>query len=208
MNIRVSLIENDAALREQLAALIGAAEGLECVSQHPNGAHALKHLPPAKPHVALVDIRMPRLGGIECVRQLKETLPELLPVMLTQYGEDDLIFESLKAGAVGYLLKPSVPADICAVIRGVFAGGSPMTPEIARRVALFFHGPKAAAKVAERLTPREDEILTLVRKGYANKEIAVQLEISKNTVANHLQSIYRKMQTQGRWAIVHRRPTR
>ena len=208
MKIRVSLIENDTALREHLAALIDAAEGMECVSQHPNGAHALKHLPPANPHVALVDIRMPRLGGIECVSQLKETLPGLLAVMLTQYGEDDLIFESLKAGAVGYLLKPSLPEDICAVIRGVFAGGSPMTPEIARRVALFFHGPRGAANSSGRLTPREDEILTLVRKGYSNKEIAVQLEISKNTVANHLQSVYRKLHAQGRWTIVHRRAAR
>lgn len=205
MKIRVSLIENDSRLRESLASAINSSADIECVSQHPNGADALKHLPAAQPHAALVDIRMPRLGGIECVRQLKGTLPNLLPVMLTQYGEEDLIFEALKAGAVGYVLKSDLSMGVCDLIREVVAGGSPMTPEIARRVARFFHGFSSSPHEGENLTPREEETIGLVRKGYANKEIATRLGISKNTVANHLQSIYRKLHAQGRWDLLKHR---
>ena len=195
--IRVSLIEDDSPLREQVAQLIDATPGLRVVSQHANGVHAMRYLPPARPHVALVDIHLPLLGGIECVRQIKGVLPDLLPIMFTQYGEEDLIYESLKAGAVGFLIKGQPPTDIARVIQEVCEGGSPMTPAVARRVARFFHG-RNPNRHDGLLTPREEEILRLIRGARSNKEIASELQITPRTVANHLQHIYRKLHIQSR----------
>ncbi|MBI2927687.1 MAG: response regulator transcription factor [Verrucomicrobia bacterium] len=198
--IKVSLIEDDAGVRERYARLIDAAGDMRCVSQHPNGAHALHHLPAGAPDVVLVDIRMPQLSGIECVRQLKALLPRLLPVMLTQFGDADLIFESLKAGAVGYLLKSDLPDSLPALIRQVHSGGSPMTPEIARRVLGHFHAPPAPLHEEVRITPREEEVLRLVAQGYSSKEIGEKLGCSAVTVDRHVQHICAKLHVSGRVA--------
>lgn len=202
MPIRVSLIEDNTAFRETTKRLIDAAPDLRCVSTHPNSEHALRHLPPAAPEVVLADIRMPRLTGIECVRRLRELLPRLLPIMLTSYGEDELIFQSLQAGAVGYLLKRAAPATILAAVREVHAGGSPMTPEIARKVALHFRQNHVQDHSAHGLTPRELEVLQFVAQGKQSKEIADVLGIARPTVHNHLRHIYEKLHVSSRIAAV------
>jgi DNA-binding NarL/FixJ family response regulator len=147
---------------------------------------------------------MPRLSGIECVRLLRRQIPALLPIMLTLYADDELIFGSLQAGAVGYLLKRSTPDEIRDAIREVHAGGSPMTPEIARRVAVHFCHPPVATPCAANhgLTPREDEILRLIAQGRQTKEIARGLDIAVSTVSNHLRSIYAKLEVTSRVAAV------
>jgi len=158
----------------------------------------------AGPEVVLVDIKMPGCSGIECVRLLRKQIPTLLPIMLTLYADDELIFGSLQAGAVGYLLKRSTPEQIREAIRQVHAGGSPMTPEIARRVATHFRHSKAATPraVQHGLTPREEEILRLIAQGRQTKEIAQGLHIAVSTVSNHLRSIYAKLEVTSRTAAV------
>lgn len=204
MPISVSLIEDDAEFRQTIEDVIRGAPDLRCVSSHFNGEDALRRLETAQPEVVLVDIKMPHLSGIECVRQLRRQIPALLPIMLTLYADDELIFGSLQAGAVGYLLKRSTPDEIRNAIREVHAGGSPMTPEIARRVALHFHQPQAASPGGANhgLTPREDEILRLIAQGRQTKEIARGLDIAVSTVSNHLRSIYAKLEVTSRVAAV------
>ncbi len=204
MPIAVSIIEDDAGFRETLERVINLTPELHCVSVHPNGRHALAHLPEAHAEVVLVDIRMPQLGGIECVRQLRGLVPQLLPVMLTAYGDDELIFEALRAGAVGYLLKRATPAQIVDAIIEVHEGGSPMTPEIARRIAVYLHEsqPTAAKADDHNLTAREREILDLVAQGAQSRKIAETLNIATSTVSNHLRKIYAKLQVNSRAAAV------
>ena len=204
MPIAVSIIEDDTRFRETLERVVNLSPELRCASVHPNGSHALAHLPKAGADVVLVDIRMPQLGGIECVRQLRGLLPEVLPVMLTAYGDDELIFDALRAGAVGYLLKRATPAQIVDAIIEVHAGGSPMTPEIARRIAAFLH--ETPARVfnpgEQSLTAREREILELAAQGAQSRKIADSLNIATSTVSNHLRKIYAKLQVNSRAAAV------
>jgi DNA-binding NarL/FixJ family response regulator len=201
--IRVSVIEDDRRYRESLTNSLRQAEGLRCVSHHPNGAHALKHLPISRPDVILVDIRLPQLSGIQVVRELRRRFPGCLPIMLTSHGDDELIFEALKAGAVGYLLKRVGLDRIIAAIHEAVDGGSPMTPEIARRVTSFFRQkPSVPSDGEARLTRREQEVLREVALGKASKEIAADLGIALPTVHNHLRHIYDKLEVSSRAGAV------
>ncbi len=200
--IRVSLIEDKAGFRNTTARLIAATPGLVCVSSHPNAEHALTHLPAARPDVALVDIELPGLSGIECVRQLRGAMPGLLVLMLTGHANDDYIFQSLQAGAVGYVLKRAGAEAILAAIHEVVAGGSPMTPEIARRVALHFRHDPAQAADAHGLTPREFEVIELLQQGKPAKEVARLLGLAEPTVHNHLRHIYDKLHVSSGMAAV------
>lgn len=201
--ITVSVIEDDRRYRESLFALLRETRGLRCVSQHPNGAHALRHLPLVRPDVALVDIRLAQLSGIQVVRELRQSVPACLPLMLTSHGDDELIFEALKAGAVGYLLKRAGLDRIVDAIQEAVAGGSPMTPEIARRVTSFFRqSSPAPSGDNRRLTSREQEVLHEVAMGKASKEIAADLGIALPTVHNHLRHIYEKLEVSSRAGAV------
>jgi len=202
MPIRVSIIEDDASFRDSLRTVLQATPDLLCASVHPNSEHALRFLGPARPDVVLVDIRMPRVSGIECVRRLRATMPPLLPIILTSFSDDESIFESLKAGAVGYLLKRSTPDEILDAIRQAHQGGSPMTPEIARRVTAYFHELNGAEETKGVLTPREDEILRLMRLGKNSKEVAETLGIALPTVHAHLRNIYDKLHVGSRTAAL------
>ncbi len=204
MPISVSIIEDDTDFRRTVERIVASAPNLRCASSHPNAEHALQHLPATRPDVVLVDIKLPDRDGIECVRELRTRLPDLLPIMLTLYGDDELIFKSLQAGAVGYLLKRVTPAQILDAIREVHAGGSPMTPEIARRVAVHFHQQPRSSAIAPvyGLTPRESEILRLITQGRQTKEVAGLLGIAPSTVSNHLRSIYAKLAVTSRTAAI------
>src|ERR1051325_2097701 len=157
--IRVSIVEDDHDTRENLATLLNGAEKLRCVGSHGSGEAALRGIPAEKPNVVLVDINLPGMSGIECVAKLKLQLPQLQVLMITTYEERDLIFNSLRAGASGYLLKNTPHAELVQAVEQVHAGGAPMSMQIARKVVDHFHQIKQPASEVETLTQREHEIL-------------------------------------------------
>jgi DNA-binding NarL/FixJ family response regulator len=201
MPIRVSIIEDDGDSRQALAALLKGEPKLSVVGQYASGEEALPGLAEDPPDVVLVDINLPGMSGIECVARLKAVQPALQVLMLTTYEEASLIFDSLRAGASGYLLKKRVPAELVAAVEEVYEGGSPMSMQIARKVVDYFARPRPAA-VIESLTAREEEILRLLAKGCFDKQIADQLSISINTVRAHLRHIYEKLHVQSRTEAV------
>jgi DNA-binding NarL/FixJ family response regulator len=202
MRIRVSIVEDNRGTRESLTELLGRAPALRFVSAHPSGEDALKLIPTDVPDVVLMDINLPKMNGIECVAQLKQQLPKTQVLMLTTYEEGDLIFDSLRKGASGYLLKNMPPAELIQAIEQVHAGGAPMSMQIARKVVTHFQQIKMPQSEMEKLTKREHEILALLAKGYLYKEIADQLGISLSTVRAHLHTVYEKLHVQSRTEAV------
>ncbi len=200
--ITVSIVEDDAQARQILAGWIRSADGFECLSKHGSAEHALAQLPREKPDVVLMDINLPGMNGVECVRQLKPLLSDTQFVMLTVYEDSDHIFDALAAGASGYLLK-QIPCDeLLGALKGVHAGGSPMTGSIARKVVQHFHSRPPQPGEGQGLSPREREVLELLARGYLYKEIAEGLQISVPTVNSHIRHIYEKMHVQSRGQAV------
>jgi len=200
MQITVSIVEDIRGTRENLVTLLNGEAGLRCLKAYASGEEAVRDIPANKPDVALVDIKLPGMSGIECVAKLKTLVPELRLLMLTTYEEHDLIFNSLRAGASGYLLKQMLHGELVQAIEQVHAGGAPMSMQIARKVVNYFNQfqPPVAGAGVEMLTRREHEILELLAKGYYYKEISSQLGISMNTVRTHLKHIYEKLHVQSR----------
>ena len=194
----VSIVEDQRDTRESLAALVNGTAGLKCLSTYPTGEAALNGIPKDRPDIALVDINLPGMSGIECVSKLKAQLPGLNVLMLTTYEESDLIFNSLRAGANGYLLKNMPPEELLEALEQVQAGGAPMSMQIARKVVQHFRESGQASAGVEDLTPREHEILGLLARGSMYKEISAQLGISMPTVRTHLRHIYEKLHVQTR----------
>lgn len=193
MPIRVSIVEDDRRVRESLAILISGDENFQCVSTHGTAEEALADLPQARPDVVLMDINLPRMSGIECVRKLKAQLPKLQILMLTMYDDDEKVFQSLVAGASGYLVKRTSPAELLKAIGEVHGGASPMSGKIARTVVEYFQKLQNVTSQQEYLSKREEDILDLLVKGYRYKEIADALSISFETVRSHLKNIYEKL---------------
>jgi DNA-binding NarL/FixJ family response regulator len=202
MMIKVAIVEDNRGTRESLTELVGRASTLRCVGAHPNGEEALRNIPVEQPDVVLMDINLPGMSGIECVGRLKERLPKTQVLMLTTYEEADLIFDSLRNGANGYLLKNMPPSELVQAVEQVHSGGAPMSMQIARKVVNHFQQIKQPASDVERLTKREQEILALLAKGYLYKEIANQLGITLSTVRAHLHTIYEKLHVQSRTQAV------
>jgi DNA-binding NarL/FixJ family response regulator len=202
MSISVSIVEDDNGVRTTLAKLIDSSPGFRCVSQHPSAEMALQDLPKAGPEVVLMDINLPGLNGVECARRLKPMLPGTQIIMLTVYQNSENIFKALEAGATGYLLKQTPPAELLAGIRDVRNGGSPMNSHIARKVVQSFQKPAAAVPDNDHLSPREAEVLDLLAKGYLYKEIAEQTGITYATVHTHIRHIYEKLQVRSRTEAV------
>jgi DNA-binding NarL/FixJ family response regulator len=200
--INVSIVEDDVRVRESLARLVDRAEGFRCVSRHPTAEDALAELPGVAPDVVLMDINLPGMSGVDCVRRLKTTLPRTQVVMLTVYEDTELIFNALEAGASGYLLKRTPPAELLAGIRDVHNGGSPMTSHIARKVVQSFRQGESDSDVG--LSPREQEVLDHLARGYLYKEIAGALGLSYDTVHTHIRRIYEKLQVHSRTEAVAR----
>ena len=198
MPITISLVEDVNGTRESLVKLIEGAPGLRCLRAYASGEDALKGIPSDKPDVALVDINLPGISGIECVAKLKSQLPKMQVLMLTTYEESGLIFDSLRAGASGYLLKNMPPDELVQAVEQVHAGGAPMSMQIARKVVQHFHRIQQPKSEMEQLTPREQEILALLAEGYLYKEIGDMLGVSLNTVKRHLHAIYEKLHVQSR----------
>lgn len=200
--ITVSLVEDDQGTREKLEAVLGHAPALRCLHTYPNGEEALRHMPGHPPEVVLMDINLPGMSGIECVGQLKAKLPKVQVLMLTTYEDSKLIFDSLRAGASGYLLKNMPPAEVVQAVEQVSAGGSPMSMAIARKVVDHFQQIKQAPTELDLLSKREQEILALLAKGYLYKEIADQLGITPGTVRVHLHTVYEKLHVSSRTEAV------
>jgi DNA-binding NarL/FixJ family response regulator len=200
--ISVSVVEDDAGTRESLVAVLEASPRLRCLCACATAEEALQKLPTRLPDVVLMDINLPGMTGIECVAQLKVKLPRAQILMLTTYEDSKLIFDSLRAGASGYLLKNMEPVELVAAVEQVSAGGSPMSMHIARKVVSYFQQLKQASPGLEVLTKREQEILALLAKGYFYKEIADQLGITPGTVRVHLHSVYEKLHVSSRTEAV------
>ena len=198
MSIRVSIVEDSIGTRESLAELLGHTPNVRCVGAHPHGEDALLRIPVETPDVVLMDINLPGMNGIECVARLKQQMPGTQVLMLTTYEENDLIFDSLRRGASGYLLKNMPPAELVRAIEEVHGGGSPMSPQIARKVVAHFQQIKKPQSDMEQLTKREEEILSLLAKGYFYKEIADKMGVTIHTVKAHSHHVYEKLHVQSR----------
>jgi DNA-binding NarL/FixJ family response regulator len=199
--IKVAVVEDDKRLREGLVFLLNSTSEFQCVGSYPNAEMALKQLPSDWPDVVLMDINLPNMSGIECVAKLKALRPQLQVVMLTAYVDNEQIFNSLKAGASGYLIKKTPATEILEAVTDAHKGGSPMTSSIARKVVEFFR-QAPPEKETEDLSKRELEILDLLAKGYRYKEIADTLSISFDTVRFHLRNIYEKLHVHSRTEAV------
>src|SRR5215210_684548 len=202
MPITVSIVEDNEQLRATLCRLIDRTEEFRCLSQFGNAEAALEALPKDRPKVVLMDINLPKMNGVECVRKLKQIAPEILTVMLTAYEDTENIFAALSAGASGYLLKRAPRAELLDAIREVKQGGSPMTTHIARKVVQSFQRPTASNDSTENLSTREQEVLDCLSQGLIYKEIAEKLGISYETVHTYIRRIYEKLQVRTRTEAV------
>lgn len=202
MNIAVSIVEDDAPARGILADWIRRAPGFRCAGQHASGEAALAALPAEQPAVVLMDINLPKMSGIECVRRLKPLLPDTQFVMLTVYEDADHIYNALAVGASGYLLKRVSREELLTALRDVHGGGSPMSSNIARKVVQSFQRPGLQSSEAVELSPREREVLELLARGYLYKEIADTLQISIPTVNTYIRRIYEKLHVRSRYQAV------
>jgi DNA-binding NarL/FixJ family response regulator len=198
VSVLVSIVEDDPSIRQILTEWINRAEGFRCHSVHDSAESALAKLPQEQPRIVLVDINLPGQSGIECVRRLKPVMPETQFMMLTVYEDTAHIFDALKAGASGYLLKRTPREELIAALRQVQEGGSPMTSFIARKVVQSFYQTPAGRIEAEGLSPRESEVLELLARGYFYKEITEALGISMSTVNTHVRRVYEKLHVHSR----------
>lgn len=200
--ISVSLVEDDDRVRDSLGVMIDCAPGFRCLSSYPSSETALAGLPNDGPHVVLMDIHLPRMNGVECVRRLKVLAPKIQVMMLTVYEDTEIIFKALSAGATGYLLKQTPIPELLSAIREIHGGGSPMTNHIARKVVQSFQSPSTSTIETENLSPREQEVLDYLSRGYLYKEIAETLHISFDTVHTYVRRIYEKLHVRSRTEAV------
>jgi len=206
MKLRVGIVEDDDRLREEFTRLVEGAGDMTCVSASGSAEAALAALPAAAPDVVLMDLNLPGMNGIACTRALKELRPQTQIVMLTSFESNDAIFESLAAGATGYVLKRAPAQQIVDAVRDVYAGGSPMSSAIARKVVAFFgkRVDPAPSKDLDRLSDRERAVLVALAEGQQYKEIADALGISINTVRNHVKHVYEKLHVNTRLDAVRK----
>ena len=196
--IKVAIVEDNKTTREGFEILISRTPGCQCVCTCMTAGEAIRKIPKAQPDVVLMDIQLPDKSGVECTAEIKALLPKVQIIIITVYEDSDRIFQALRAGACGYLLKRSPPERVIAAIQEVQDGGVPMTPEIARKVIGQFQGQATAAAEVEALSPREKEVLQLVVNGLGNKAIADRLGVTVAAVKWHLQHIYDKLHVHSR----------
>ena len=195
-DIKVAIVEDNDDIREAMRVLINGSAGFNCTHVYSTANEAVIELPKNQFDIILMDISMPGMSGIECIVELKDRMPHSQFMMVTVFEDDVNIFNALKAGATGYILKRTSPAQILEAIRELHKGGSPMSPEIARRVVASLQNKKN--NNTEILTDREKQILDLLAKGFLYKEIAAELDIAYETVKKHIQNIYEKLQVQNK----------
>ena len=198
MPIKVAIVEDNEKIRDGLSVLIDGSDGFTCCGTFETAEQALRSLLALSPDVVLMDVQLPRMSGIECTEKLKALNSTMQVMMLTVVEDDEKIYKSLVAGATGYILKRTPPAQLLQAIREVHEGGSPMSDRIARRVVQAFREMGKSSKEVENLSERELEILSLVAKGYHDKEIADHFFLSIKTVRTHLRNIYQKLHVRSR----------
>jgi len=202
--LKIALVEDQPKVRDNWNQLINSFPDLSCVCLCKTGEEALRLIPEARPDAVLMDIFLPRMSGIECTSRLKALMPEVRIIILTAMNDEELVFMALEAGADGYLLKRTKPADLRMALLDVLTGGAPMTSEIARRVVESFRLKAKTRDESLRLSAREEQILLLLAKGHSNKMIADNLEISVDTVCHHLKHVFEKMHVSSRTEAVVR----
>jgi DNA-binding NarL/FixJ family response regulator len=196
--ITVAIVEDSPHLRRSLEVIVSRQSTLCCVGVFPSAEDALATLPSLAPNVILMDINLPGMNGVECVRRLTQSNLKSLIMMLTVSDDDDVIFEALSSGAIGYLLKPVLSEELVKAIHEIHAGGAPMSMPIARRVVQTFKKPANNKSELTELTPRELEVLELLAKGFLSKEIAEQKGLNYWTVVDHVRHIYDKLHVRSR----------
>jgi DNA-binding NarL/FixJ family response regulator len=204
MIIDVAIVEDHKTTRDAFERIINLSDDCRCVCACADAEEGLRVIPEHEPDVVLMDIQLPKMSGVDCVAKLKESLPATQVIMVTVYEDPDTIFRALRAGACGYVLKRASADTLLGAVREVRRGGVPMSVEIARKVIAYFQGEATAAKEAEKLSNREREVLDLVAKGYANKEIADQLGVTTYAILWHLKNIYQKLHVHSRTQAVRK----
>ena len=202
--VKVAIVEDEPDIRTSWARFIDTFPDFSCVGACVSGEVALREIPPLAPDIVLMDIFLPRMSGIDCTARLKALLPGTQIIILTAVADDELIFMALQAGADGYLLKRTKPADLHAALLEVLAGGAPMTSQIARQVVRSFRRKGKPSDEGVRLSAREEEVLVLLSRGFSNKEIAEKLGLSIETISTYLKQIYKKMHVRSRTEAVAR----
>ena len=200
--VRIGIVEDQAGVAESLKKLINRAGGFQVIGIYPDGETALEQIPRQKPDLVLMDIGLPGISGIECVRSLKAMLPSLPIIMLTVYDEGDYLFDSLKAGASGYLLKRTTGEKLVEAIAEARLGGVPLTRQMAGKMARYFQQLGAITSEMGTLTKREREILAMLGEGFRYKEIANRLGIAIETVREHTHNTYQKLHVSSRTEAV------
>ncbi len=200
--ISVAIVEDDEGIRESLADFLGRAKGVRCIAVYPDAEHALRNLKSLEPDVVLMDINLPGMSGVEAARELKRFRPDARILMLTVYEDNKALFDSLKAGACGYLLKRTAPDKIVEAIREAREGGMPLTPRMASKVAAYFQGQGKSHSEVDSLSPRERQALELLAEGFLYKEIGEKMGVSYLTVHQFTKRIYEKLHVHSRTEAV------
>jgi DNA-binding NarL/FixJ family response regulator len=200
--ITVAVVEDSATVRRNLMRWLDRTPGFKCLCNCHDGAEALRLIPKHRPQVVLMDIQMPGMSGVDCTAQLKRLLPSVQIIVLTVYEDTETIFNALRAGACGYLLKRCPPQEILDAIRAILHGGAPMTNAIARKLVAAFQEPVPQTDPGTALSAREREILDLLAEGLSNKEIGTRLNLSPFTVKNHLAHVFEKLHVRCRTEAV------
>jgi len=204
MPIRVAIVEDLAEVRDGLSELIESDRELSFIESFENAETAVQKLPDLHADIVLMDINLPGMSGIDCIRSIKEKCPGTQFMMFTVYENDEKVFEALKAGASGYLLKNTGLVQLIESLKELHNGGSPMSANIARKLVTLFRNEQKEVSNLEILSSRENEILQLLTKGLLYKEIADQLGISVSTVRQHIHHIYEKLHVQNRTEAINK----
>ncbi len=204
VSVRVALVEDESEFRNLIAEILRNAPGVHFLDAFESGESAVENLPSLKPEVVIMDLQLPGIDGVEATRRLKKLLPSVHVLIFTVFSDSDHLFEALKAGASGYLLKRASATEIVDALFQVREGGSPMSPAIARKVVQSFHARSDTRQANSSLTERENEILGLMSRGMAAKETASQLGISVFTVRFHIRQIYRKLYVKSQTQAIYK----
>jgi|SRR5882724_1727163 len=198
MKKSITIVEDDEGLRQQLTKIIGTASDMQCDGAFASAEEALPHIGRNAPDVILMDIKLPKMSGIECLTMVKQFAPSVQVIMVTVYKDSERIFQALKAGANGYLIKSSPPDQILAAIRDVYSGSAPLSGPIALKVVEHFHKMGPSPKEAENLSARERQVLDLLSMGFTYKEIGTKLNIGAETVRSYVRNLCQKLHVRSR----------